>query len=305
METITDQPLELVRRQGLMRRNAMCFVGRCLLAAICWLCGGLGGNPALASELPLLLAQRYSASVPVDAYLVSEKLDGVRAYWDGQTLRFRSGKPIPAPPWFLAALPPQALDGELWLGRGRFDELSGIVRRTPPDADAWRAVRYMIFELPTAPGDFSARVAAIRALVEEHDLPWLQAVAQMRVADARVLQEMLARVVRSGGEGLMLHRAAAPYTVGRSADLLKLTPWQDAEARVIAHLPGKGKYTGQLGALRVEMPDGRRFSLGSGLTDAQRRTPPPVGAQVTYRYRELTPNGLPRFPRFLRVREDF
>lgn len=103
----------------------------------------------------------------------------------------------------------------------------------------------------------------------------------------------------------MLHRADASYVTGRSPALLKLTPQLDAEARVIAHLPGKGKYAGMLGALRVEMPDGKQFSLGTGFSDRQRRNPPAVGTQVTYRYRELTDRGIPRFAYFLRVRESF
>lgn len=258
-----------------------------------------------ASELPLLLAGRYAGDVDVSRYWASEKLDGVRAHWDGRQLRFRSGNTVPAPRWFTDALPAQPLDGELWIGRGRFDQLSGIVRRAEPVDAEWRAVRYMIFELPEAPGSFTERIGHIESLVAAAGVPWLQAVMQFRLPDARALQERLDAVVRAGGEGLMLHRADAISTTGRSTDLLKLTPWQDAEARVVAHLPGKGKYAGMLGALRVAMSDGKAFSLGSGLSDAQRRNPPPVGALVTYRYRELTRNGLPRFPRFLRVREDF
>lgn len=279
---------------------------RFLQAALC--CAAL---PALAfaatsEDAPtLLLAERHDGRADVARYWVSEKLDGVRAYWDGARLRFRSGRPVPAPAWFVAALPARPLDGELWLGRGTFARLSGIVRRAVPDDAEWRQVRYMIFELPDAPGDFTARAAAIREVVAGAGLPWLQAVEQFRVADAKALQRRLDEVVRGGGEGLMLHRADALYETGRCAALLKLTPWRDAEARVIAHLPGQGKYAGMLGALRVEMPDGRRFSLGTGLTDAERHTPPAIGAQVTYRYRELTANGLPRFPRYLRVREDF
>lgn len=279
---------------------------RFLQAALC--CAAL---PAAAFAAPLedapalLLAERHDGRADVSRYWVSEKLDGVRAYWDGVRLRFRSGRPVPAPAWFLAALPARPLDGELWLGRGTFARLAGLVRRAAPDEAEWRQVRYMIFELPDAPGDFTARAAAIREVVAAAGLPWLQAIEQFRVADAEALQRRLDEVVRGGGEGLMLHRADAPYATGRSADLLKLTPWLDAEARVVAHLPGKGKYAGRLGALRVEMPDGRRFSLGGGFSDTERRTPPPVGAQVTYRYRELTANGLPRFPRYLRGREDF
>jgi DNA ligase-1 len=261
---------------------------------------------ALAAESPaptLLLAERYRDDIDVSLYWVSEKLDGVRASWDGKALQFRSGNPVPAPRWFLDALPKRALDGELWLGRGSFDQLSAIVRRQVPEDAEWRRVRYMIFELPDAPGSFSDRVEQIKAVVAAANLPWLQAVPQFRLPDAAALQKKLHDIVRSGGEGLMLHRADAAYETGRSSALLKLTPWLDAEATVIAHLPGKGKYAGMLGALRMEMPDGRRFALGSGLSDAQRRNPPPLGTLVTYRYRELTKNGMPRFPRYLRVRD--
>ncbi|MFH1873179.1 MAG: DNA ligase [Pseudomonadota bacterium] len=268
------------------------------------LVGYLSPPSALATEPPpLLLAERYRDSVDVSRYWVSEKLDGVRAVWDGKTLRFRSGNPVPAPRWFVEALPRQPLDGELWLGRGSFDQLSATVRRQSPDDSEWRRVRYMIFELPNASGSFTERSEQIRAVTAAAKLPWLQAVAQFRVADAAALQGKLRDVVRQGGEGLMLHRDDAACQVGRSDALLKLTPWLDAEARVVAHLPGKGKYAGKLGALRMEMPDGRRFALGSGLSDDLRCNPPPLGTLVTYRYRELTPQGMPRFPRYLRLRD--
>ncbi|MBK7765460.1 MAG: DNA ligase [Sulfuritalea sp.] len=260
--------------------------------------------PALEQLPPaLLLAERYSGDIDVSRYWVSEKLDGVRAVWDGKNLRFRSGNPVPAPKWFLDALPDQPLDGELWLGRGTFDQLSAIVRRQAPEDAEWRRVRYMIFELPHAAGGFTERVEQIKAVTAAANLPWLQAVAQFRLPDAAALQRKLQDIVRQGGEGLMLHRDDAAYETGRSSALLKLTPWLDAEATVVAHLPGKGKYAGMLGALRMELPDGRRFSLGSGLPDALRRDPPPVGTQITYRFRELTNNGMPRFPRYLRVRD--
>lgn len=255
--------------------------------------------------MPLLLAERYTPGIDVSRYWVSEKLDGVRAHWDGRQLRFRSGNIVHAPDWFITALPPQPLDGELWIARGTFERLSGIVRRVIPDDAEWRQVRYMIFELPDASGTFTARAAQIKAIVAQVGVPWLQPAEQFRIPDAKALQRKLAEVVRSGGEGLMLHLADAPYETGRSRFLLKVTPWFDAEARVVAHLPGKGKHTGRLGALRVEMPDGRRFSLGSGFTDEQRRDPPAIGTLVTYRYRELTRKGIPRFPHFLRVRAAF
>ena len=255
-----------------------------------------------ASGPAATLAMVYRDDVDPAAYWVSEKLDGVRALWDGRVLRFRSGQPIAAPQWFLDGLPRAALDGELWIGRRSFEQLSGVVRKQQAVDDEWRQVRYMVFEMPEAPGSFTERIARIRA-GPAGGPRWLEGGEQSRAAAAAARRRRFERVVAAGGEGLMLHRADAQWVAGRSDVLLKLTPWLDAEARVVAHRPGKGRLRGMLGALEVEMPDGRRFRIGSGFSDAQRRAPPAIGTTVTYRYRELTAKGLPRFPRYLRLRE--
>lgn len=253
----------------------------------------------------VLLAREHGEDVVVAEHLVSEKLDGVRALWDGHALRYRSGDAIAAPAWFLGRLPRQPLDGELWLGRGRFEALAATVRRARPDDAAWRAVRYMVFELPRAPGTFVQRVSRLQAIVAAARFPALVFVEQQRLPDRVALQRRLDEVVRAGGEGLMLHRADAPYVVGRSDVLRKLKPRHDAEATVVAHLPGQGRHAGRLGALRVRTPDGLLFDLGTGLSDADRDRPPPVGSLVTYQHRGLTRKGVPRFASFLRRREPF
>lgn len=269
----------------------------------------MGSVAVQASDTPpapaMLLAETYAAGVDVSRYLVSEKYDGVRAQWDGRALRFRGGGTVPAPAWFTDRFPAVPLDGELWLGHGQFDALSGIVRKQIAVDTEWRAVRYLVFELPDAPGNFAARHAQLRALIGAAGVPWLVVVEQTAISSHAELLRRLDAVVRAGGEGLMLHRADAPYVTGRSDALLKLKPWLDAEAVVVGHVPGQGKYTGMTGALEMAMPDGKRFRLGSGLTDALRRAPPPLGTRLTYRYQNLTRNGLPRHPRYLRIREDF
>ncbi|MEX8503981.1 DNA ligase [Leptothrix ochracea] len=256
---------------------------------------------AAAADVPLLLARNLGPHVDPANYLISEKFDGVRAVWDGERLRFRSGNTVPAPSWFIERLPSQALDGELWLGRGRFEATSALLRRAVPvDAD-WRELRYLCFELPEAAGPFAERAERLQGIV--HNMGWnqLAAVDQSRVADRSELQARLQAVLRAGGEGLMLHRLDAPYHTGRSDALLKLKPFDDAEAVVIAHLPGKGRHEGRLGALRVRATDGREFNIGSGFTDAERDEPPPVGSVVTYIYQGLTAKGQPRFARFMRL----
>lgn len=252
----------------------------------------------------LLLAQNYQQGVDVKQYLISEKYDGVRAFWDGEQLITRQGNLINAPDWFTKNLPKTPLDGELWWARGKFDDLSGAVRKDSPVNAEWKNISYQIFELPNAKGTFEARAKRIVEIVKHANLPHLKAVAQFRVSDEAALNSRLKQVVKNGGEGLMLHRADAIYTTGRSDALLKLKPLFDAEAKVIAHTLGKGKYAGKLGALVVETPQGIRFKLGTGFSDAERNQPPKIGSIVTYTYKDITKNGKPKFASFLRVRKE-
>ena len=261
--------------------------------------------PALAADAPaLLLAQVYRPGLPLQDYWVSEKYDGVRGFWDGRTLRTRGGETVQAPAWFTAGWPKVPMDGELWAGRGRFSHAQSTTRQQQPGDVAWRQIRFMVFDLPGDKGTFDQRLPALSALVESLGQPWVQAVPQRRVANDAALQALLHRTVRAGGEGLMLHRGASLYRAGRSDDLIKVKTHEDTEARVVAHLPGKGRHAGRLGALLVETPSGQRFRLGAGFSDADRESPPPVGSWVTYRFRGTHDGGLPRFASFVRERED-
>ena len=260
--------------------------------------------PATAASSPVMLANVYHPGVALGDYWVSEKYDGVRGYWDGEKLLTRSGSVIHAPAWFTAHWPKTPMDGELWAGRGQFERASATIRQQSAGDDAWHHIRYMVFDLPGQSGTFDQRIPVLQRLIAQLDLPWVQAVSQYKVANEAELRRRLDEVVQGGGEGLVLHRGASLYHAGRNDDLLKLKPFDDAEARVVGHLPGKGKYAGMLGALLVEMPDGTRFRIGTGFSDEQRRNPPPVGSMVTYRYQGVTSSGKPRFARFMRVRDE-
>ena len=268
--------------------------------------GFLGGiwwsSPVLAAGEQVQLAQPWPLGRSPQGFLISEKFDGVRAVWDGKRLRFRSGRLIAAPAWFLAALPSLPLDGELWMGRGQFDRVSGAVRKTVPDDAEWRSLKYLVFDAWGRPEPFDQRVGLLAQAIASANLSWLQAVSHSTLEDAAALQVRLHEVVGQGGEGLVLHRADAVWQSGRSDALFKLKPQPDEEGRVLGYQAGKGRYQGLTGALLLETPQGQRFAFGAGLSDALRRDPPPVGAWVTYRYRDRTPSGLPRFASFLRVR---
>ena len=238
----------------------------------------------LAAGPALMLAAVYQPGTPLTDYWVSEKYDGVRAYWDGRQLLLRGGEKVTAPAWFTDGWPRQPMDGELWTGRGRFEQTVSTVRSQTPSDAAWREVRFMVFDLPEQAGTFTQRLTALRRLLPVTAAPWLVPVAQQRATTHEDLQALLERTVRGGGEGLMLHRGNSIYRAERSSDLLKLKTFEDADARVVAHVVGKGRNAGRMGALMVEMPDGRRFKLGTGFTDAQRQSPPAVGSWVSYRY---------------------
>lgn len=276
----------------------------CCPLVLCFFC--LLAFPALAAP-PLMLANTYHSGVDLADYWVSEKMDGVRGYWDGKQLWTRAGNPIAAPDWFTADWPRLPMDGELWAGRGRFDFASATVRALQPDAARWQQMRFMVFDLPEESGEFNDRLKLLQALLPAERGPagrWpqLQLVEHKRVANHEVLMQQRDAVVKAGGEGLMLHRGSSLYQAERNDDLLKVKPWDDAEAVVIAVLPGKGKYEGIMGALLVEMPSGQRFRLGSGFSDAERRQPPAPGARLSYRHRGLHGSGIPRFASFLRLR---
>jgi DNA ligase-1 len=253
----------------------------------------------------LQLANRYHDQIDITNYWVSEKFDGVRGYWDGTQMMSRQGNIIQTPLWFVDVLPKTPLDGELWLGRGQFDRLSGIIRRHHIDEEDWRLIKYLIFDLPASEQTFDLRVEKIKLIVKQVNRSHIQSVVQFKLDDHVVLLETLDRIVKNKGEGLMLHRGASHYQNNRSDDLLKLKKSSDAEATVIEHYGGKGKYTGLLGSMLVETDDQRRFKLGTGFSDLERANPPPIGSIITYRYFGLTQKGTPRFASFLRIRHPY
>ena len=287
--------MQRLARSYLLYLTAVCFTALIPNSAV-----------ALQVSTQAQLANVYeeNAAIPVSNYLVSEKYDGIRAIWTGKHLLTRQGNRIYAPKWFTAPLPDVWLDGELWTSRQNFEALSAIVRTHIPEQERWREVNYMVFDMPDTELPFAQRYKNYSSLVEQLNVKHIKAVKQQQFQSNQALSKHLESMVEKGAEGLMLHLASAPHQPGRSDALLKLKPYFDDEAEVIAHLPGKGKYTDMLGALRVRNQQGTEFSIGTGFTDAERATPPPVGSIITYKYHGYTNNGVPRFASFLRIREE-
>lgn len=262
-----------------------------------------GDDAAANTEAPVLLAESWDGVIDVTDWWISEKLDGVRAYWDGRQFLSRLGNVYAAPPWFTAGLPPFPLDGELWLERKQFQRTVSIVRRKD-QSDHWRQIRYVVFDAPGVAEPFESRLEFVKELLRRKTPEFALAHEHARCQGIVHLKDELQRIESLGGEGLMLRQPGSLYVAGRSSTLLKVKTFIDAEARVIGHLAGAGRHRGRLGALQVLLPDGTQFSVGTGFTDAQRGAPPAIGSVITFRYQELSDAGVPRFPSFVGVRSD-
>ncbi len=251
---------------------------------------------------PVLLAHSWSMTIDLTGWWISEKLDGVRAYWDGKQFLSRLGNRFHPPPWFIESLPDHPLDGELWGGRKLFQRTVGIVKRQD-QSPLWKDLLYVVFDAPAHGGVFEERMDHLRQTLEGRS-------AYVRVHEQRIcsgldhLRTELSRVEALGGEGLMARQPRSRYEAGRSSTLLKVKSFRDAEARVVGHAPGAGRHKGRLGALAVELADGTRFNVGTGFSDVERQDPPSIGSIITFRFQELSTGGVPRFPSYIGVRID-
>lgn len=252
----------------------------------------------------IMLPQIYRDNIEVGGWLMSEKLDGVRGYWDGKQLFSKNGNLFHPPPAFTRDLPPFPLEGELWGGRGTFEQTISIVKKHSPH-DGWlKNIRFAIFDVPQEPGTFIQRIAKASNWFSNHPSQFAFVIHQKRVKDADHLKQELERIEIAGGEGLIVRKPDALYDAGRSDEILKVKSFFDREAIVIEHLPGKGRHQGRLGSLLVAFPEDSsiRFKIGTGFSDAQRSKPPPIGALITFKYYGFYKSGIPKFPSFLRVR---
>lgn len=248
------------------------------------------------------LATNYQVSADISQYWVSEKLDGVRGFWDGKHMYTKRGNRIYLPKYFTNNWPNQPLEGELWIKRGNFESISALIRTTQMTESAWQHVKFMLFDLPNHSGTFTERIKAMKTISLGANNRHLQVIDQYKVTNNKLLTTWLEATVSSGGEGLMLHKADAKYHQGRTTNVMKLKPIFDAEAEVIAHIAGQGKYSGKLGALKVRTSNGVTFKIGSGFSDQERENPPPIGSIITFKYSGKTHKGVPRFASFLRIR---
>lgn len=268
----------------------------------------------LFAEKPeLLLLNKYAEDTNVTSWYMSEKLDGVRAYWDGEKLISRSGKIFAAPLFFTKNFPLHKLDGELWSKRADFSNIVSIISTkrnslVKPEDDKsrhsqldwesrWSQLTYNIFEAPEAKGDLLERLKKVKST------KYIKIIKQIRVKDKEHLNEFLKSVEKKGGEGVVVRDGSLAYYTGRDNNALKVKSYIDEECEVVGYNRGNGKYEGLVGSLSCRMSNLKVIKIGSGLNEDQRVTPPKIGAIITFKYYGLTSKGNPRFPVFLRERK--
>ncbi len=227
---------------------------------------------------------------------MSEKLDGVRAYWDGEKLISRSGKVFATPNFFIKDFPKYELDGELWTARADFSNVVSIVNKKKPHG-MWSEITYNIFEVPHAKGDLKERLKQVKVS------KYIKLIKQIKVKNKKHLKEFQKKIEKLGGEGIVVRDGTLPYYTGRDNNALKVKSYIDAECEVVGYNKGRGKYEGMIGSLSCRLKNLNLIKIGSGLNDDQRVIPPKIGAIITFKYYGLTSKGNPRFPIFLRVRK--
>ncbi|PPQ74948.1 hypothetical protein CVT24_010179 [Panaeolus cyanescens] len=252
----------------------------------------------------LLLANKWDMEKGPDptGWWMSEKLDGVRTFYDGTQFISRLGNAFTPPNWFLEKLPSDVtLDGELYGGRGNFQSTVSIVKTV--NSVHWKNISFQIFDVPSRGSyTFEERYDFLQKTFGEngtHASEQIEVVHHEVARDRQHVLDRLKEIESLGGEGVMLRKPASVYEGKRSGSLLKIKTFYDAEAIVIGHAPGKGRNKGITGALKCKMASGKLFNVGSGLTDKIRKNPPKTGSIIIYRFQELTRDGVPRFPSYV------
>lgn len=273
-------------------------------------------------------------------YLVSEKFDGVRGVWNGKELRTKRGNLINAPHCFLKDFPPFALDGELWIGYRKFEEIASITARANPACEDYANVVYKVFDAPTCGAKsqssrdsqclLSERLNTVQMFITRYKPHHIELIEQkISHPNDKIFQNtlhaMLDAIIKNGGEGLILRPDERGYKIGRAKNAFKLKAHNDAECKVIGYTEGKGKLSGKMGALICEQEineqddigillspqtfaknptDSKKhtitFKIGTGFSEVMRENPPKIGTIITYKYNGLSKNGLPKNAVFLR-----
>lgn len=231
------------------------------------------------------------------SYVWSEKLDGIRAYWDGKNLYSRNGKKLNAPKFFTQNFPPFELDGELWSKRGNFEQIASIIH-SKSNPQRWRELKFYVFELPNQQNGLLKRLEILQNYLSLSEVPFLAIIPQNPIKSP--IPALIQQIEEKGGEGIVVRQKEAPYSTGRNKHSMKCKSYQDRECKIIQYIQGNGKFQNKVGSFSCQ--DGEKIiKIGSGMDESFRTNPPPLGTIITYKFFGLTKKGNPRFPTFLKI----
>lgn len=235
----------------------------------------------------------------IKAWMMSEKLDGIRAYWDGKELYTKNGNKIYAPKWFIKDFPNFELDGELWTKRNNFENIQNIVLDKIPSSK-WKEITYNIFEVPNAKGNFQERLSIIKNYLDKNPNNPIKIIPQIKCENQKHLEKYLQELINKKAEGIIIKNPNIEYFTGRSDEILKVKKFEDDEGEVIGHNYKDKKFK----SLKVKLENEIVFNLGGGFSDKERLNPPKIGDIVTFKYYGFTKNNKPKFASFLRIRKE-
>ncbi|RDU63082.1 DNA ligase [Helicobacter ganmani] len=265
----------------------------------------IGWNLTLYAEIPHFkpYAQNLISKGELTQFVMSEKLDGVRGIWNGKNLKTRKDNLIQVPKFWLVNFPPFVLDGELWLTYNHFEKISSIVRDSVSDESKWQEMTYQVFDVRGVceKCSLSERLNYLENYLKDFPNPYIKIIPQIPIKNHQHLESYYQEILSKGGEGVILRRNSFS-DIG-----YKLKPFADAECIVRGYTQGKGKNINGIGAIWCEgevLGEKKYFKIGSGFSSAMRLNPPKIDTIITYKYQGYTKNKLPRFPIFLRIRED-
>lgn len=255
---------------------------------------------AFASKPDLFLLKTYNENFNVIGWVMSEKLDGVRGFWDGKKLISRGGNIFNPPKWFVKSFPPFAIDGELWSKKNDFENIVSIVRSQKDKG--WDKIKFMIFEVPNQKGGLLKRLSVLEQYLKSNPTKIIKIIKQIPIKTQVDLDVYLKKIVAKKGEGVVVRNPNTPYQIGRLSGALKVKKYFDDECIVREILSGKGKYKNKMGSVLCVLSSGKKVKIGSGFTDDERDNPPKIGVKITFKYYGLTKKGKFKYPVFLRIR---
>jgi len=248
-----------------------------------------------------MLASNYDGSQDIKGWYMSEKLDGVRSIWNGNSLISRNGNKFYPPDFFIENFPKNLiLDGELFMDRNSFQDTVSIVKRQDQN-DGWKKLKFIVFDGPEIKGNFKKRLLVLENELKNCSSIYLELHEQEICIGDHHLKKRMKEITDIKGEGIILRDPNSLYENRRTKTMLKVKEFHDAEAIVLDINKGTGRLENLMGAIECINKDGIKFRIGTGFSDKERKNPPKIGSVVTYRYFELTKDNVPRFPSFIRI----